>query len=140
MIHEVGKPMPSPGPCECRHTIKKHTEKDQEYLEKRIGDFAELAKQQGRNSNDISVSSYPDVITAEVVTKEVIKKNVKEIEEWWKKAYPYSKQEFKATFDKEIGYGLRKGADKLEPKTKAQVVLKKMADGSIKIISSYPID
>ncbi|CAL7961835.1 hypothetical protein MIDIC_330031 [Alphaproteobacteria bacterium] len=117
------------------HTIKQHTEKDKEEFLKKMADY------KAKHGTDLEqASSYPDVTTAEVVTKEVIKKNVKEIEEWWKKAYPYSKQEFKATFDKEIGYGLRKGADKLEPKTKAQVVLKKMADGSIKIISSYPID
>jgi hypothetical protein len=107
------------------HAIERHVAKNKKYLKSRGLTYA---------------SSYPDLKTANEVTQAVIQKNEKEIAAWFGKAKPGKTEEFRADFGKPIGYGLKKGDNVLQLNTEALVVLKKMNNGEIKVVTSYPID
>ena len=84
-------------------------------------------------------TTYPNLEVAESVISEVLVKNEGEIMKWFEKSYPFSERKFEYTFNKNIGYGVKKEGDNIKL-SKARIVLKKMDDGSIKIKSSYPIE
>ena len=75
---------------------------------------------------------------AESVITEVLSKskNVKKIENWLKNADSEGLTLSK-TFDKPVGYGIRKGSDKIEYFDQAIVRLVKDANGKPKILVSY---
>ncbi|CAL7963080.1 hypothetical protein MIDIC_570005 [Alphaproteobacteria bacterium] len=99
------------------HTIERHVEKGVEYLK-------------GRNIDD--ATSFPDLRTANELTEEAVKQNVKDISNWANDQSKVGTQEFDYEFNKKIGYGIRKGEDVLEPRTKARVVFQKMQEALFK--------
>lgn len=105
------------------HAIERHVAKDKEYLKSRgIPD----------------ASSYPDLETADAVTQTILKKNEKAIAEWFNDPASDPKKVLTGNFEQPIGYNLKRGEDVLQPRYDARVVLKKMPNGEMKVLTSYP--
>ena len=105
------------------HAIERHGGKDMQYLKGR-----KIPK----------ATSYFDEKEAEKITREVMKKNEKEIQKWLNNAEAKQTKKFELEFDKEIGYGVKKNSDVVHYSNKVKVVLEKVGEGKAMVKTSYP--
>jgi hypothetical protein len=135
-------------PTKFKSTWEKIFGKDFEHLwrhEKGIHDGHALDRHAGKTILELkarnirAVSTYPDIASADQVIAEVIARRIEDIDGWYHKAPIGRTQDFSVEFERAIGLGLKQGENVLTPRTKALVVVQKMEDETIKIVTSYPI-
>ncbi len=115
------------------HTKEKHVNPSQEYIAQR----AEKVRV-SKNPTE-SYSFYPDEATTEQAINDVKRMKADEIQKWannlnFKETETFSVQDL----GRQTGYGISK--QNLNPSSKygAKIVLRKMPNGSIQLVTSYP--
>ena len=84
-------------------------------------------------------STYPDEVTAKRAINDVKRIKAQEIKEWYEGAdIGKTKEFFVNDLGIETGYGMSKQNPNISPRYGAQIVLKKMPDGSVQLLTSYP--
>ncbi len=112
------------------HTKERHVGASKEKLTVQLSN-------QGRK--DAQASTYPDEATAKRAINDVKRIKAQEIKEWYEN--PKSKETerfFVNDLGRETGYGMSKQNPNISPRYGAQIVLKKMPDGSVQLLTSYP--
>ena len=116
------------------HAVDRHVGKDLEWLKDRVDNDP---GSRGRGIG--SATSFPDLETANEVTKEVLRQNTDKIVEWIqsKDAQKGIPQGFSADIKKNIGFGINKNGIKRNDISRAVVVLR-LIKSEIKVFTSYP--
>ncbi len=112
------------------HTSERHVGKNNEWLDKRLVNEPNLR----------AATSYKDLTSANQVVQEIITHKADDISKWLSEAPIGQRKAFELAFEKDIGYGLRRGEKEIAPRNKAVVVLVKNEKGKFDIITSYPVD
>ena len=79
-----------------------------------------------------------DLKQAQKVVRQANKANRKQIKKWANSVEFGRKEKFEFTFDKDIGYGVKRDNNEIHKYAKAKVILKKMED-CVKVVTAYPI-